>query len=171
MATQTRLSGAELIDGWATWLGHFQWQWFITLTFDPKRVFPVSRTVVEREATWWSNLVAKTLRLPVGWACAPERGRGGHWHGHLVMLATTTRWSPKTLLPVWTRRNGRIDLRPVHDLGGLGLYLTKEAAEAGTIVLSDTLVKYTPSVTTTDPPVVPLVTADSARVNGDDVEE
>jgi hypothetical protein len=59
----------------------------------------------------------------------------------------------------------------VHDLGGLGLYLTKEAAEAGTIVLSDTLVKYTPSVTTTDPPVVPLVTVDAARVDGDDVED
>ena len=111
------------------------------------------------------------MRLPVGWVCAPERGHGGQWHGHVVMLANSETWSPKAALQVWKTRYGRIDLRPVHDLRGLGLYLTKEAAVAGTIVLSDTLVKYKPAVTTTDPPVVPLVTADSARVNGDDVEK
>ena len=51
MATKTRVAGTDLIDGWATWLGRFSWQWFVTLTFVPKRVFPVSRAVVEREAT------------------------------------------------------------------------------------------------------------------------
>jgi len=160
MATETRLVGADLIDGWATWLGHFPWQWFITLTFDPKRVFPVSQAVAEREASWWCELVARTVRLPVGWVCAPERGRWGQWHAHVVMLAPGLVWSPRAVLPVWKRRNGRIDLRPVHDLRGLGLYLTKEAAEAGTIVLSDTLVKYKPSVPTPGLPVVPLVTVE-----------
>jgi hypothetical protein len=160
IATETHLSGADLINGWATWLGHFPWQWFATLTFDPKRVYPVSQTVVEREASRWCQLVGRTVRLQVGWVCAPERGRGGQWHAHVVMLANSETWSPTAALPVWETRNGRIDLRPVHDLRGLGLYLTKDAAEAGTIVLSDTLVKYKPSVPTPSLPVVPLVTVE-----------
>ena len=27
----------------------------MTLTFDPKKIFPVSRTRVEREAIWWGQ--------------------------------------------------------------------------------------------------------------------
>ena len=160
IATETHLSGADLINGWATWLGYFPWQWFITLTFDPKRVYPVSQSVAEREAIRWCELVGRTVRLPVGWVCATERGRGGQWHAHVVMLANSETWSPTAALPVWETRNGLIDLRPVHDLGRLGLYLTKDAAEAGTIVLSDTLVKYKPSVPTQGLPVVPLVTVE-----------
>lgn len=142
VAAQAGLTGARLWDAWETLLGRFPWQWFITLTFDPKRVFPVSRAVVEREATWWSNLVSKTLRLPVGWVCAPERGRGGLWHGHVVMLAKTPRWSPEAALPAWRERSGRIDARRVTNQAGMALYLTKAAAAQGTIVLSDTLLRY-----------------------------
>ena len=101
MATETHLSDADLINGWATWLGHFPWQWFITLTFDPKRVYPVSQSVAEREASRWCELVGRTVRLQVGWVCATERGRGGQWHAHVVMLANSETWSPTAALPAW----------------------------------------------------------------------
>ena len=168
---QTRLTGSDLREGWVTLVGRFPWEWFVTLTVDPKRVFPVSRAVVEREAVWWCNFVAKILRRPVGWVCATERGRGGQWHSHAVMLADRPGWSPEAGLPAWTERNGRIDLRPVTDREGIALYTTKRAAEAGTIVLSDTLVKYRSLVQPTDPIVVPLVAPEAAASNGQDDDQ
>ena len=129
-----RLSGTRLREAWASLLGRFPWEWFVTLTFDPKRVVPVSCAVVEREATEWCNQVARMLRLPVGWVCAPERGRGGGWHAHVLLVAKRGIWSPQAALPVWQERNGRIDARPVTDHSGIALYTTKTAAEAGTLV-------------------------------------
>ena len=144
VATQARLSGTRLREAWASLLGRFPWQWFVTLTFDPKRFSPVSCAVVEREATEWCNQVARMRRLPVGWVCAPERGRGGGWHAHVLLVAKRGIWSPQAALPVWQERNGRIDARPVTDHSGIALYTTKTAAEAGTLVLSDTLTRYQP---------------------------
>ncbi len=144
VATQARPSRTRLREAWASLLGRFPWEWFVTLTIDPKRVFPVSCAVVEREATEWCHQVARMLRLPVGWVCALERGRGGGWHAHVLMIAERFGWSPKAALPVWRERNGRIDARRVTDRAGIALYTTKEAAEAGTFVLSDTLTQYQP---------------------------
>ena len=144
VAAQARLRGPRLRDAWGSVLIRFPWQWFVTLTFDPTRVFPVSCAVVEREATEWSNQVARMLRRQVGWVCAPERGRGGVWHGHLLLTAGQQKWSPGPALPMWSERNGRIDARRVTDQAGIALYTTKEAAEAGTLVLSDTLTRYQP---------------------------
>ena len=159
VAEQARLTGARLRDAWGSFLGRIPWQWFATLTFDPILVFPVSRAVVEREATWWGRLVAKMVRRPVGWVCAPERGRGGLWHGHMLLLGPSQNWSPAAARPVWEARNGRIDLRPVQHAPGIALYTSKEAATAGTIILSDTLTRYQPRASTTI--VVPLWTEDT----------
>jgi len=154
VAEQARLTGTRLRDAWASLLGRFPWQWFVTLTFEPSRIFPVRRRQVEREGTWLGQLVAKVCRTPVGWVCAPERGRGGLWHGHMLMLGASETWSPDAVLPAWQARNGRIDLQRVTDQAGIALYITKDAAEAGTIVLSDTLARYRQHVGTRV--VVPL---------------
>ena len=142
IAAHARLTGTHLRDAWARFLGRFPWEWFVTLTFDPKRIFPVSRTRVEREAIWWGQSVAKACRSPVGWICAPERGRGGLWHGHVLMLEESKDWSPESTLSMWRERNGRIDAQRVTDQAGITLYTTKQAAAAGTIMLSDTLTRY-----------------------------
>ena len=159
VAEQARLTGAHLREAWGSFLGRIPWQWFATLTFDPTRSRPASRAVVEREATWWARLVAKMARWPVGWVCAPERGRGGLWHGHLLLLGPSQDWSPAAACPVWQARNGRIDLRPVQHAPGIALYTSKEAATAGTIILSETLTRYQPRASTTI--VVPLWTEDT----------
>jgi hypothetical protein len=159
VAVQARLTGARLRDAWGNLLGRFPWQWFVTLTFDPTRVFPVSCAMVEREATAWSNQVSRMFRLPVGWVCALERGRGGGRHVHVLMLTDQQQWSPEAALPMWRERNGRIDARRVTDQAGIALYTTKEAAEAGTIVLSDTLTRYQPCAAGTKV-VVPLYPGD-----------
>ena len=142
VAAQAKLAGARLREAWAEVVGQIPWQWFLTLSFDLKRVFSVSRATVEHEATWFNNLVCKILRLPVGWVCAVERGRGGLLHAHVLMTADRLHWSPEPAQHAWRARNGRIDLRRVTDQAGIALYTTKTAAEAGTIVLSDTLPRY-----------------------------
>jgi hypothetical protein len=86
VAVQARLTGARLRDAWGNLLGRFPWQWFVTLTFDPTRVFPVSSAVVEREAIWWGGMVARMLRLP-------------------MLSDTLTRYQPcagsKVVVPLW----------------------------------------------------------------------
>ena len=134
---RTRLHGRELASAWGEWLGRIPWEFFITLTFDPKRVFPVSRDVAAREAFWWLGVAAHLCRRPLVWAYAVERGASGHWHAHAVIAdAGEPDWS--TLEGVWQMRNGLAVAKPVHSVPGVALYTTKSATD-GEVVISDTV--------------------------------
>jgi len=130
----------QLHRAWDEFLGHLPWDYFVTLTFDPKRVFPVGRERARREALAWCNTVAATLRLPVGWLVALERGRSGLWHAHVLLIGVPQ--DINAAAGVWHARNGRIDVQRVTAASGALLYSSKEAYSTGEICLSDTLYRY-----------------------------
>lgn len=141
---RNRLRGVEIARVWANWLGsRIPRDVFVTLTFNPKRAFGVSRARASREVFAWCQHAARVVRSPIGWIYAPERGaRGGQWHVHALMVGTTAEALNGAPAAVWTTRNGRIDVRPVWDARGATLYTTKSAAATGEVVWSDTLKPY-----------------------------
>jgi acyl-homoserine lactone acylase PvdQ len=145
IAASVRVPNAELLVAWVTLLSPIAWELFATLTFDPKRVFPVGRERAEKEALRWCELVGYTFRRPSAWVMATERSRQGLWHAHALLVGV-----PQNLFPlpeVWQARNGHIDVRSVTNSPGAILYTTEEAALTGTLVLSDTLKLYRERVT------------------------
>ena len=132
-----RVDRDELRAAWA-FLGCVPWKLFLTLTFDPKRVFPVGRERAEREAQQWCNLLGYMSRCPLRWLYAAERSARGHWHVH-VLLTDLDEKRIAPALGVWRSRNGNVDVRPVYNGGGAVLYTMKEAALNGEVVISDTI--------------------------------
>jgi hypothetical protein len=140
-ARRHRLRGWALQKAWADLLSRVQWDCFVTLTFDPDRVYPVRRQKASRESFAWCNQTARMLRRPIGWIYASERGRAGQWHSHVLIVGA----SPECLVvpaDAWRLRNGFVDVRRVDNSGRLALYATKSAALSGEIVWSETLTYY-----------------------------
>src|SRR5687767_13302360 len=106
-----RVRGARVRVAWVDFLGCVHWDLLVTLTFDPKRVFPVSCSRSENEALKWCGLVGWALRHPIAWLIAPERHLSGLWHAH-VLLAGVPR-DISGLANLWRMRNGHIHVQPV----------------------------------------------------------
>jgi hypothetical protein len=145
--SKLRLRRKEQQRAWTDFLGRLEWRLFVTLTFDPKRVFPIGQELASREAFWWCNETARIYRRPLGWVYAPERGTSGQYHVHVLMIGTPRLVHGHVFLlqeaaGIWRARNGNIDVRPVDDSYGVTFYSCKQAAEAGELVWSDTLFKY-----------------------------
>lgn len=137
-AGRLRLGGKQLQAAWGMWIGLVQWEIFASLTFDEKRIGGVSRELADREVFAWLGCVAYLYRQPATWVYVVERGRGGHWHAHaLIVGVRAPSWSAP--VEVWRERNGIADVRPVSDVPGVALYSTKSTALDGEVVLSDTL--------------------------------
>lgn len=137
---------------WGDFLGRIPWELFVTLTFDPKRVFPVREARAEKEMFQWCCQLEFALRRPVASLIAVERGRSGQWHGHVLLAGVPSDISP--LPALWELRNGRISVKPVHAIEGIVLYATKEAALSGNLVLSEAVGRYREHLV--DHPVVAL---------------
>lgn len=148
-----RLRRAALQLAWSDFLSRVAWELFVTLTFDPKKVFPVSSQTASREAFWWCGQAGRLLRRPIAWVYAPERGPSGLWHVHALLVGTSGNALPAARA-LWRARNGRIDVRLVADVQGVTLYTTKQAALTGEIVWADTLQHY--ARTLQDTPVIGL---------------
>jgi hypothetical protein len=141
----------QLSNAWSAFVGRIKWDVMVTLTFDPKRRFPVGRELANEEAFWWVGLVGKLFRLPVRWLYASERGRGGAWHTHVLLAdVENRRWHAP--LAAWEERNGFTDLTHLHDRAGVVLYVTKSAAGRGDVIISDTLYRHR-SELLTEPPI------------------
>jgi hypothetical protein len=138
---RNQLRVRELQNAWGRFLGRVRWRVFVTLTFDPKKTYPVDKVKANKEAFWWCGETGRVLRRPLGWIYAPERGPCGQWHVHALIIGADA-GDLEDVAPMWRRRNGRIDCRPVIDCLGVTLYATKEAALTGEIVWSDTLPQY-----------------------------
>lgn len=137
----SRARGRELSQAWATWLAYVGWQYFVTLTFDPKLVFPVNGALASQEAFWWCGQVGRLLRRPVGWLYAVESRRGGAHHAHVLIVGVVGELGPAPTA-MWQQRNGIVDVRRVYDARRAVLYTTKEAALSGEVTFSDTLGLY-----------------------------
>jgi hypothetical protein len=130
-----------LAAAWAAFIGRIAWSHSITLTFDPKKRYPVSRELASREAFRWLNQLAADSRSPVGWVYATERGKTGHWHVHALVTGVHV-GALEHVVRSWELRNGIAHVMPVDDTEGAVMYLTKNAALDGEVVLSDTISHY-----------------------------
>jgi hypothetical protein len=131
----------ERMLAWSAFLGRFNWEIFVTLTFDPRRVFPVGRELADREAFHFCKEVARLTRRPIGWAYVVERGKGGCWHAHVILIGLGKAvWTGA--LESWRNRNGSVDARPVYAGDGVALYTSKSVVLSGEVILSDTLRRY-----------------------------
>lgn len=135
-----RFRDTEIVAAWAEVLSTVHWQLFVTLTFDSRKLFPVGCARASREAFRWCNDACRMYRRPLGWVYAPERGKSGLWHVHALIVGAPSK-IPEAA-GVWKARNGAIDVECVHDLKGVTLYTSKQAALSGELVWSDTLGRY-----------------------------
>jgi hypothetical protein len=142
IASHAGLRGDALKQAWADFLGRIPWEVFVTLTFDPKRVFDVDRELAMKEARWWCGEVSRLVRKPVAWVIAPERGHGGRWHAHVLLAGLPSMGIGRAPEAIWRQRNGYIDVDRVTDVDVAALYTTKAAALTGDIELSDTVARY-----------------------------
>src|SRR5437867_1300278 len=139
---RARLTGDRLRDAWAAFLGRIRWQIFATLTFDSKLCRNgVNLDLAHLEAFWWCGAVAHVMRRPIGWAYVVERGGGGAWHVHVLLVGVAgVSWGAARA--IWETRNGRIDIQPVYERKRIAAYVTKSVDNDVEIVLSDTLKRY-----------------------------
>lgn len=145
-STRNRAKARRLGEAWSQYVGRVPWEWFVTLTFDPSVVFAVNARLADREAFWWCGTVARLQRRPVAWLYAPERGRSGRWHVHVLLVGTSG--NLEAAVAMWRERNGQIDMKAVaRSPGSLVLYTTKDAALSGEVVWSDTLARYRDQLT------------------------
>lgn len=133
--------GEALARAWEAFVGRVPWDAFVTLTFDPKRRFPVSRDRASREAFRWCGQAAYMFARPLAWLYATERAASGLWHAHALIAGASTS-AVEGAAAIWEARNGRTDVRPVFDAPGAVFYASKFAAEDGEVVVSDTIERY-----------------------------
>src|SRR5262245_38925845 len=117
-----RVHGPRLRLAWAEFLGRIPWERFTTLTFDPKRVFPVSRERADREVFWWLGVSGHIIRRPIGWVYAVERHASGQWHAHALTVGGGHAAEWRVASDLWRVRNGLADIRPVDSIDGAALY-------------------------------------------------
>lgn len=137
---RSKASADDLPRMWAQFLGRVPWTMMATLTFDPRRVFPVGQLRASREAWQWLEYVAWIHRRPVAWCYAPERGQSGTWHVH-VLLTDLREHELQPAVAAWEVRNGHVHVTSVFAGSGAVLYATK-TSRGSELVLSDTLVRF-----------------------------
>ena len=164
-ANRIRVRGENLQAAWLELLSPIQWAWFVTLTFDPKRVYPVGCTRAAKEAFKWCGLVEWACRRPVLWMIAPERGASGQWHVHVLLAEEAGDVS--ALAAIWRSRNGEIDVRPVTSSTGVILYATKQAAFSGEILLSNPSGGYRRRTTDSQPARIALYPSEAEAAPAD----
>lgn len=141
LPARAKLSGDPLATAWATFLGRVPWTHFWTLTFDPKRQFPVGEHVASREAFSWLNDGCRIMRARIAWLYATERGAGGMWHAHALTAGVSADVADH-METAWRLRNGYVKVQRVTDTTKAVLYTTKEAAKRGEVICADALVHY-----------------------------
>lgn len=133
-----RLRLREVAKAWGDYVGRLPWQYAVTLTFDPKRVFPVRQARADREAWRWCADLGRLARRPVVWLYATERSAGGLWHAHVLLFDVRQR-ELDVATAVWEVRNGRVHVRAVFDGCGATLYASKSVPWGAEVVVSDTV--------------------------------
>lgn len=137
-----RVKNPLLQMAWVEFLGGVPWEWFVTLTFDAKKVRSMSRQTASREAVRWCGDIERCLRRSIGWLIALERHKSGRWHAHALLAGLPPGIPLDHFAALWEHRNGRVDLRSAGDPTRRCLYLTKEAAADGELLLSDGVSRF-----------------------------
>jgi hypothetical protein len=135
--------------GWMEFVSAIPWEWFVTLTFDPKKVWSVSRDTAARETIRWFGDVERYFRRHIGWLAALEQHKSGRWHSHGLLAGVPARLDP--LVAIWEGRNGRAEVQPAGNSARRCLYVSKEAAENGEILLGDGLRRFSGNLNAAPP--------------------
>lgn len=139
--TRIRLPIDELASAWAQFLGRIPWAAMVTLTFDLKRVFPVSQSRASREAWWWCCSLGKMFRRHVAWLYATERGRNGAWHAHALVAGLSVAETNRAA-DMWRVGRGLADVREVWEGEGAVLYVSKGVSYGSEVVFSESIDIY-----------------------------
>ena len=135
------LAGDDRAKALAECLGGIPWEQFVSLTFDTKRVGSVDQRRANREASRWCENLPFWFRSPVGWLYVMERGTGGAWHVHVLLVGLKGRPIDGPLM-TWNLRNGDTHVTAVSDALGVTRYVAKTVFTDGDFMISESLVRY-----------------------------
>ncbi len=118
----------DLIEAYATWLGHYHWHWFGTLTF--RR--PVSTFVAEQIYGRWISEVKDAQGTDAfSWIRVTERGAyGDNLHFHILVsgLRDVYKWD---WILRWDQLAGTADIFYYNKNAGGLRYMLKEVQPRG----------------------------------------
>jgi hypothetical protein len=125
-------------DAWVRLLQNAEFTAFATLTFDPKRVFPVSRQRAESEFRKFMASYCHLNRLNPDWLAVVERHQSGIHHLHVGLVGLSL---PQVdlLLDSWRNRNGLTRGDEVYNQSGMLRYLLKGTGSRAHAFWSDGL--------------------------------
>ena len=132
----------KLWEAWADFLGRLPWRHMVTLTFDPKRVFPVGQERASKEAwMWFDRLSWIARRQKSTWVYCTDRGRSGLWHIHGLVLGRTEE-DLELAIQIWWSRNGSATFSSVTGPRSASLYVTKDTSSYAEVVLAPNLLDF-----------------------------
>jgi hypothetical protein len=92
---------AELIRGWGRFLESFEWDWFVTLTFDR----PITHIGAQNAFRRYVKKLEEAAGQPIAWFLVVERGTIGQLHLH-ALISQVRRLNRYTWMRIWDKRNG-----------------------------------------------------------------
>jgi hypothetical protein len=139
--------GEDVSGAWGDFVsGLAEWDYFMTLTFDPQRCGEVRNLQQVRRAFFtWVSSVESYLRCRLLYVAAVEAHKSGRLHLHGVVKAARARKPADQYLAwlLWWQRYGRAQVGPFRDRAAAcryaAKYLAKDPLEGG-ILLSRGLV-------------------------------
>jgi hypothetical protein len=131
----------ELAKAWAHFFGRVPWVAMVTLTFDSKRIFSISRARASRHAWWWCASLGGIVRRPIAWLYATEQGRNGAWHVH-ALVAGLSVGEVRSAAEMWRLARGIAHVTDVKEGERAVLYVAKGIPYHSEVVFSDTIDIY-----------------------------
>ncbi len=91
-----------LAEGWGDFLGQFEWDWFVTLTFEGD----VKTFTARNRCNEWLKSVGRAAGQPIYWFRGDQYGeRLGKFHMHLL-VGNVAHLHRFTWMDRWKDRNG-----------------------------------------------------------------
>jgi len=135
---RTRINARRIRAGWGDNLSRFAWEYFSTLTLDPKKTSQISEQFINKEVFAWCNDIARFSRSHIAWVYAVEGGGGGSLHAHALIVGARDE-GLAAADQGWRARNGEILTRRVDDIDRAVAYVCKCIGPNGEVVFSDSL--------------------------------
>jgi hypothetical protein len=118
-------------EHWGDWLSQWRWDWWVTLTFDQKRVGSATSTHTGAgwslsDRYWYEWLAWAVPNASPYWVRAREPNKshyGTHFHALVGAVPTATRRT--AAFGEWKRRHGVARIEPYDPLQGAGYYVSK----------------------------------------------
>jgi len=125
-----------LTEAWGQFLGQFEWDWFVSLTF--REEVPTFRA--HRLVRWYTSDLEKAAGVPIFWFRADEYGeRLGRFHIHLL-IGNVGHLRRLNWMDEWNRRAGYARILPFEKTKGAAFYCAKYVTKQfGDWDLSDNL--------------------------------